>query len=75
MRYTPRGPLERPAVDIIVEQIRTMRPPPRMKILFGSWSCLVVVASAQGQPDARGKTPYDYVNPLIGTTNGGQYIP
>lgn len=41
---------------------------------MGSWLCLAIVASGQGQPDARGKTPYDYVNPLIGTTNGGQSI-
>lgn len=33
--------------------------------------CLVGGTDAQGEPDARGKTPYDYVNPLIGTTNGG----
>ncbi|KAF3009668.1 hypothetical protein E8E13_008166 [Curvularia kusanoi] len=38
-------------------------------------SCLAVVASTQGQPDARGKTPFDYVNPLIGTTNGGHVFP
>ncbi|KAF2626628.1 glycoside hydrolase family 92 protein [Macroventuria anomochaeta] len=46
-----------------------------MKAILALWSCLAVIASAQGQPDARGKTPYDYVNPLIGTINGGHVFP
>lgn len=45
-----------------------------VEILVILCSYLAVFTVAQGEPDARGKTPYDYVNPLIGTTNGGQQI-
>lgn len=49
-----------------------MRPSSGMKSFVASCSYLVLCANAQGEPDARGKTPYDYVNPLIGTINGGK---
>ena len=43
-----------------------------MKAFVALHLYLTVCAYAHGQPDARGKSPYDYVNPLIGTTNGGE---
>jgi hypothetical protein len=51
----------------------TMRLSFWVKFLVALWLRLVVVTNAQADsPDSRGKTPYDYVNPLIGTTNGGE---
>ena len=51
-----------------------MRPSSRLNVVLGLWSCLSVLTDAQGQPDSRGKTPYDYIDPLIGTINGGEEI-
>ncbi|KAJ8110418.1 hypothetical protein OPT61_g6734 [Boeremia exigua] len=44
-------------------------------VLVGFWLCLAPTANAQGRPDRRGKTPYSYVDPLIGTINGGHVFP
>ena len=44
----------------------------RTKTVVILWSYLAVCINARGQPDARGKTSYNYVSPLIRTTNGGQ---
>ncbi len=42
-----------------------------VRVLVSWWSCRVAIVNVQGQSDGRGKTPYDFVNPLIGTINGG----
>lgn len=49
-----------------------MRSPTCVKAIVAAGVTFVGCADAQSQPDARGKLPYEYVNPLIGTTNGGQ---
>ncbi|KAH6638938.1 alpha-1,2-mannosidase-like protein [Boeremia exigua] len=49
-----------------------MRSSIRVTVVVGS---LATIANAQGQPDGYGKVPYDYVNPLIGTINGGHVFP
>lgn len=49
-----------------------MKSPARVKAIVAASVTIVGSIHAQSQPDARGKLPYEYVDPLIGTTNGGQ---